>query len=373
MDASTKRSKSKASKANNAKKDADAPELFPVGRVDPQVLKSYIDGFPDLVEEFHARPKKATTKTKNSKPSDLATLKLPTGTKPKKASPASARTKPVADDSKGGKGKARKEQSSPIRDDAGFDAFTLISQLLDRPFLPDNSIAQPKAKETKKKSSDKKEATGRSLRSSNKYALFDDRHVDSIPFSIFSIDWYISDRDYYDKKLSTILSDFEIPRENRRDGNERLYYNYLLLDSRKCRDRRGVSWESFIDSVFYLGKGKNARSKSHTKAAEEYYAMNKPTTSKKIKRIIDIWKDGYPVMLLEFARNIISEEAYTREALMIDAVGKDRSCNVIRGTYYGVASTLKPIEQRRMGVVILMEARKCFIVNGAYEEFPPEY
>lgn len=43
---------------------------------------------------------------------------------------------------------------------------------------------------------------------------------------------------------------------------------------------------------------------------------------KKVQHIIDIWKDGYGVVSLHCFQSVIPVEAYTREACMVDAIGK---------------------------------------------------
>lgn len=42
----------------------------------------------------------------------------------------------------------------------------------------------------------------------------------------------------------------------------------------------------------------------------------------KVQHIIDIWKDGYGVVSLHCFQSVIPVEAYTREACMVDAIGK---------------------------------------------------
>lgn len=43
---------------------------------------------------------------------------------------------------------------------------------------------------------------------------------------------------------------------------------------------------------------------------------------KKVQHIIDIWKDGFGVVSLHCFQSVIPVEAYTREACMVDAIGK---------------------------------------------------
>jgi hypothetical protein len=44
--------------------------------------------------------------------------------------------------------------------------------------------------------------------------------------------------------------------------------------------------------------------------------------SRKVSQILDIWRAGLGVISLHIFQNVIACEAYTREACMIDAIGK---------------------------------------------------
>ena len=44
--------------------------------------------------------------------------------------------------------------------------------------------------------------------------------------------------------------------------------------------------------------------------------------SEKLKMILNIWQSGYGVVSLHLFHNVIPVEAYTREACMIEALGK---------------------------------------------------
>lgn len=61
--------------------------------------------------------------------------------------------------------------------------------------------------------------------------------------------------------------------EFRRVGQPKNHHNYLLLDPRKLTGRHlKLSLEDFrmfVEGIFYVGKGKNARSTQHLKEARE--------------------------------------------------------------------------------------------------------
>ena len=102
----------------------------------------------------------------------------------------------------------------------------------------------------------------------------------------------------------------------------------------------------FVESVFYIGKGKNARSLQHLKDAKECLTQGRKKVcrliqsqelafhqnilfslflvqqSSKLRHILDVWSAGYGVISLHVFYNTTAEEAFTREACMIDAIGE---------------------------------------------------
>lgn len=86
---------------------------------------------------------------------------------------------------------------------------------------------------------------------------------------------------------------------------------------------------TFIESIFYIGKGQKKRDFMHLYDA---LADRNSITQKKIARIRSIWDDGYGVVSLHLFHNITSKEALTREALMIETVGLVNLTNLLKGT-----------------------------------------
>ncbi|XP_075679266.1 uncharacterized protein LOC113796563 [Dermatophagoides pteronyssinus] len=98
----------------------------------------------------------------------------------------------------------------------------------------------------------------------------------------------------------------------------------------------------FISSIFYVGKGKNDRPYQHfIDAYSERIKQQQQQQSKttkldikpKIKRIWSIWDQGLGPISLHDCQGITSDEAQTREALIIETIGLFNLTNQIAGTY----------------------------------------
>ena len=59
--------------------------------------------------------------------------------------------------------------------------------------------------------------------------------------------------------------------------------------------------------------------------------------SRKIQRIIDIWEENYGVVSLHCFHSVIPSEAYTREAAMLDAIGKSSSAISLHWPFAAIA------------------------------------
>ncbi|ROT64300.1 hypothetical protein C7M84_017761 [Penaeus vannamei] len=119
------------------------------------------------------------------------------------------------------------------------------------------------------------------------------------------------------------------PMRHWRDGTTKSCFNYLLLDPRITQDLplRGLmmtdaeKFQCFISAIFYIGKGSRGRPYYHLYEAIKSLENGKKK-NKKIERIHDIWSEGVGVISLHVFQNTIPVEAWTREAAMITAIGR---------------------------------------------------
>uniref|UniRef100_A0A6P7GND8 Ankyrin repeat and LEM domain-containing protein 1-like n=1 Tax=Diabrotica virgifera virgifera TaxID=50390 RepID=A0A6P7GND8_DIAVI len=185
---------------------------------------------------------------------------------------------------------------------------------------------------------------------------------------------WTTDLSAYKLLEDALLNDFSSPFTTGkwREGNSKSSFAYLLLDPRKtdnlpCRadtmDSKEV-WETFLSSIFYVGKGKKNRPFSHLYDAVTHYRQNKPVPpNHKLKTILDIWNNRLGVICLFIFHNIIPVEAYTREAAMIKALRKENVSNMKIGEFYGTASTWKP-KKCMLGTYLLHKAMNIYLQEG---------
>ncbi|XP_046892822.1 ankyrin repeat and LEM domain-containing protein 1 isoform X1 [Hypomesus transpacificus] len=181
-----------------------------------------------------------------------------------------------------------------------------------------------------------------------------------------------------------LCQQFDQADQNRkwREGVIKSSFNYLLLDPRVTKNLPYRShsmtplecFQTFIGSIFYIGKGKRSRPYSHLYEALEYFRGDK--TSKKlctkVQHILQVWKAGQGVISLHCFQNVIPVEAYTREACMVDAIGLKMLTNQKRGDYYGVVSTWQVKRKKELGVRLLYRAMNIFLAEGERQLRPAD-
>ncbi|KAL3997387.1 Ankyrin repeats (many copies) family protein [Acanthocheilonema viteae] len=173
-------------------------------------------------------------------------------------------------------------------------------------------------------------------------------------------------------KLDQILiSSFaEFSGEQWRGGNRPTSFCYILIDpSVISLPSNSCTMQQFVNSIFYIGKGKRSRPFQHLVDAvrAKSFGDGVLSKSKKLQKIVDLWDAGYGIVSLHVFQNTIPMEAFTREAAMIDAIGLRNLTNIRRGDYYGPAKNWTIKEKTIYGSYLLFNALSIFHVEGCRE------
>ncbi|XP_043646255.1 uncharacterized protein LOC122615293 [Drosophila teissieri] len=203
-----------------------------------------------------------------------------------------------------------------------------------------------------------------------------------------------------------------VTKKNMREGHLKQSFIYMLIDPRISQNLPGESaflekfgaWQRFLDSIFYVGKGKSSRPYAHL-----YDAMRQHTRlhqkrekdktnrervggfrtmqpdvfrspppgdgkmgSRKLERILDIWQHGSGVVCLHVFHNILPIDAYTREASIIDALGLNHLTNIKRGDYYGPAQSWTMKQKKQLGIGLLLKAMHIYLAEGESQLSPSD-
>ena len=156
-----------------------------------------------------------------------------------------------------------------------------------------------------------------------------------------------------------------------REGITKESFIYILIDPRISQNLPSLiadlseldRFRIFIESIFYVGKGKRSRPYSHLYEAISCERTGSQPNHKQ-QRILDIWSSGHGVVSLHCFQGIIAVEAFTREACLLDAIGLHKLTNTKRGEYYGVVSEWRVSMKRRLGVYLLHRAMHILIAEG---------
>ncbi|XP_011164810.1 uncharacterized protein LOC105199405 [Solenopsis invicta] len=195
-------------------------------------------------------------------------------------------------------------------------------------------------------------------------------------------DW-LNDLDTYKSLEKQIFQEFTSldPSRRWREGTTKASFTYLLLDpritkdlpSRSIRLTKSEVWSIFLNAIFYVGKGKRSRPFAHLYDAFKTWVdgtNRKTSTNRKINCILNVWNNDHGVICLHVFQNIIPVEAYTREAAMIDAIGKEHLANCKGGQYYGIAATWSLQQKQEFGRYLLYKALQIFLQEGESQLFP---
>lgn len=184
--------------------------------------------------------------------------------------------------------------------------------------------------------------------------------------------------DFFDlgRKLDEILIlDFStMISQSCREGKRATSFCYILIDPLLIDDAYTCTLETFVRTIFYIGKGKRSRPLEHLVEAARCKHLRKAASPKaeesaKVNKIKDVWSSGRGVVSLHVFQNTIPVEAFTREAAMIDAIGLKNLTNVRRGDYYGKSKVWSLREKTVYGSFLLARALNVFRVEGSRQLF----
>ena len=133
---------------------------------------------------------------------------------------------------------------------------------------------------------------------------------------------------------------------------KRNFYNYLLVDTRdlvsliSCRSlfKLGEIEPNFRDycifkkNIFYVGKGSSYRMNMHLKNAKKLflgYPSKKGFGNNQEHRIVNCWRTGGSVMVVQLDQWATHFKAHCREAALISALGLQNVYTLIKGSIYG--------------------------------------
>ncbi|XP_052555852.1 ankyrin repeat and LEM domain-containing protein 1, partial [Tympanuchus pallidicinctus] len=181
---------------------------------------------------------------------------------------------------------------------------------------------------------------------------------------------------------TVLAQQFDRPDRSRhwREGLLKASFNYLLLDPRttqelplRCHRLSPMEcFRTFVDAIFYVGKGTRARPYSHLAEAVTQHHMGTRKGCPKVRRILEIWASGMGVISLHCFQSSVPAEAYTREGCLLEALGLRAVTNQRKGKCYGVAASWSPARRRRLGVHMLHRAMRIFLAEGERQLRPAD-
>ncbi len=167
------------------------------------------------------------------------------------------------------------------------------------------------------------------------------------------------------------------------------FFNYILLDPNITQNlpfqanNQKITINSysqidinlflkFIESVFYVGKGQGNRAYEHFYEAIKLSNKSDNELSDKIRRILKIWSTDKGVISLHCFPSISSDEALTRESLMIEALMLSNITNKVNGQYK-CDLKLNDRKKRIIGSYLLYKAFLMLLLNGERQIKRPNF
>ncbi|NWU73095.1 ANKL1 protein, partial [Pterocles burchelli] len=175
---------------------------------------------------------------------------------------------------------------------------------------------------------------------------------------------------------------FDRPDRSRhwREGLRKSSFNYLLLDPRTTQNlplrsprlSPAECFRTFVEAIFYVGKGTRARPYCHLSEALSQHRAGTHKGCPKVRRILEIWASGQGVLSVHCFQNSVPAEAYTREGCLVEALGLQTLTNQRKGNLYGVAASWPAERRRRLGVHMLHRAMSIFLAEGERQLRPAD-
>uniref|UniRef100_A0A8L8KC89 GIY-YIG domain-containing protein n=1 Tax=Heligmosomoides polygyrus TaxID=6339 RepID=A0A8L8KC89_HELPZ len=173
------------------------------------------------------------------------------------------------------------------------------------------------------------------------------------------------------RKVGIVAGPMCVREEFKLDGVSA--FCYLLLDPRRiCDDVESLDLKSFVPAIFYVGKGTKARPLAHLIEAKREKAIKSPKTvsNRKLQRIDSIWEHGRGVLCLQINHNVSDDEAFVREAALIEAIKLENLTNVKGGKWRGKSKAWTLPMKAEFGTYQLLRAMGVLKIEGIRPIFP---
>ncbi|KAI6236425.1 LEM domain-containing protein [Aphelenchoides besseyi] len=172
----------------------------------------------------------------------------------------------------------------------------------------------------------------------------------------------LHDDDYKsDETLRVDIETYDWAEANDEDDEievELVYYCYLLFNVHLLpNDVTTFTFDQFVRSIFYVGKGKGLRCSDHFSGARD---TRNPDSQCK-KHIKSLWAEGKSVIPFRFHPTTIEALAYTIEASMIDVLLSNSLVNVVTGDFYVFVFHWNTNDKWILGRCLLLAAFTSFV------------